>query len=90
MCNSLDGMLHEFLEASGVPPEGIVVRDAVHASKKKRKEVEGVWVACRDEDEDREREKSESHSDSDVDAHDEKDEMIWWSWEGKLVGFSDW
>ena len=84
MSNPLDGTLHEFLEASGVPPEGIVVRDAVHASKKKRKEVEGVSVACRDG----EREKSESHSV--IDAHDEKDEMIWWSWEGKLVGFSDW
>lgn len=28
-------------------------------------------------------------------AHDpllkqDDDEMIWWSWEGKLVGFSDW
>ena len=21
---------------------------------------------------------------------DEDDEMIWWSWDGKIVGFADW
>ena len=49
--------------------------------KGRKRRVEGVWVVCRgaaDEEDEPEREE------------DESDEMIWWSWDGKLVGFSDW
>ena len=49
--------------------------------KVRKRRVEGVWVVCRGAvDESDEPEKEE----------DESDEMIWWSWDGKLVGFSDW
>ena len=61
--------------------------------------TEGVWIACQgskggadwgvatsenasdDEDENGEEEGAEE---------DEDDEMIWWAWDGKIVGFSDW
>ena len=74
MSITLDRMLQESLDASKNPSEQ--AGDKPSSSKKKRKEVEGVWVACRDEN-------------TLYDA-DETDEMIWWSWDGKLVGFSDW
>ena len=47
--------------------------------------TEGVWVTCR----------SGSTEDTNVDRGDrkpeaEEDEMIWWEWDGKITGFSDW
>ncbi|KAF7301015.1 hypothetical protein MIND_00665100 [Mycena indigotica] len=48
----------------------------IRATKRKQK-VEGVWVGCRTTSEL-------------LDGEDEEDEMIWWSWDGKIVGFSDW
>jgi hypothetical protein len=77
MSTTLDGMLQEFLDASKISSER--VGDKPSASKKKRKEVEGIWVACRD-----------GKGENTLAAHEEKDEMIWWSWDGKIVGFSDW
>lgn len=29
-------------------------------------------------------------NDSENEGEDEEDELIWWSWDGKLEGFSDW
>ena len=53
----------------------------------KKNHVEGVWITSR----------AGIQKDimDDALAHDplleaDDDEMIWWSWEGKLVGFSDW
>ena len=47
--------------------------------KGRKRRVEGVWVVCR------------GAADEEVEGEeDESDEMIWWSWDGKLVGFSDW
>ena len=56
--------------------------------KKDAKRVEGVWVVNCESGVGRalpeylggETDRKES----------DEDEMIWWSWEGKLVGFSDW
>ncbi|KIM78003.1 hypothetical protein PILCRDRAFT_608143 [Piloderma croceum F 1598] len=75
----MDGMLGDFLEDSGL-------RYGETRTKKKRKggRIEGVWIRCRgsvsgvDEEE------------RDDGEEDEDDEMIWWSWDGKIVGFSDW
>jgi hypothetical protein len=75
----MDGMLADFLEDSGL-------RDGeTRMKKKKGSRVEGVWIRCRGSasgvDEEEERDDGEE---------DEEDEMIWWSWDGKIVGFSDW
>jgi hypothetical protein len=47
--------------------------------KRAGKKVEGVLVEC-----DRRQEQ-----DGDDCENDEDDEMIWWSWDGKIVGIGD-
>ena len=51
----------------------------------KKNHLEGVWITSR---------AGLQKDTMDGLAHDpllnQDDEMIWWSWEGKLVGFSDW
>ena len=49
--------------------------------------TEGVWVCSKDG----------PHAEVGLDNQDgtmgevsEEDEMIWWAWEGKIVGFSEW
>ncbi|KAJ7062835.1 hypothetical protein C8F01DRAFT_1368541 [Mycena amicta] len=55
--------------------------DAGNGKKRGQKKVEGVWIACRaDVEPERTR----------IEDEDEDDEMIWWSWDGKLVGLSEW
>ena len=53
--------------------------------KKKGPKVEGVWVKSREGCEDVE--PGEKKAGDEV---KEEDEMIWWSWDGSIVGFSDW
>jgi len=72
----MESALEEFLEESGVQRGD---QDGRKTGKGNKKRVEGVWVVCR--------EAGGSEVDEPV---NEDDEMIWWSWEGKLVGFSDW
>ncbi|KAF7331482.1 hypothetical protein MKEN_00027000 [Mycena kentingensis (nom. inval.)] len=53
--------------------------DEANGKKRTSKQkVEGVWVRCRAE------------SSLAPQSSDEEDEMIWWSWDGKIVGFSEW
>jgi hypothetical protein len=80
----MDGVLSEFLEESGVSA-GLAANGVTQGRCAKRKKfgVEGVWVGCR----------GASASASVEDLRDEvaeEDEMIWWSWDGKIIGFSDW
>jgi hypothetical protein len=46
--------------------------------------TEGVWVSCAGRALDIHHDLSE---DGDV---QEEDEMIWWAWDGKIAGFSEW
>jgi hypothetical protein len=76
----------EFLDASGLS-----CGERKRKAKKKVVKTEGVWIGCRggtgkDEDEggDRDRDRKDSS------VEEEADEMIWWSWDGKIVGFRDW
>ncbi|KAI0092888.1 hypothetical protein BDY19DRAFT_990564 [Irpex rosettiformis] len=60
----------------------------VSAKAKKRTfgiKTEGVWISCR----------ASSGAKENADGMtgtslEEEDEMIWWQWNGKVVGFSDW
>ena len=53
--------------------------------RKTRVEVEGVWITDREG-----LVPSEGLDCKDSAVKDERDEMIWWSWEEKIVGFSEW
>ncbi|KZT67010.1 hypothetical protein DAEQUDRAFT_729609 [Daedalea quercina L-15889] len=81
LTRSLEGTLQSFLDDA-------CSQDGTAQPKRKGMikgvKIEGVWVGCRS---------------SDVGAsmrlggdaeEDEEDEMIWWVWNGKIVGFSDW
>ncbi|KAK0205822.1 hypothetical protein DFS33DRAFT_1498503 [Desarmillaria ectypa] len=48
-------------------------------TSKKKAKIEGLWVACQ-----------KPSTDLGTDVKNEEDEMIWWSWDGKLVGFAGW
>ena len=43
--------------------------------------TEGVWIGCRAEP---------AIKEGTLEQTQEEDEMIWWQWDGKIVGFSDW
>ena len=73
-------MLHDFLDLSGIgfstPPS--------QPKHLKKNHIEGVWITCRAG--------IQKEITDDVVAHDillapDEDNMIWWSWEGKLAGF---
>ncbi|OAX35751.1 hypothetical protein K503DRAFT_784850 [Rhizopogon vinicolor AM-OR11-026] len=78
LSGAFDALLDEFLEASGE-------HSAQNDVKKKKKggKVEGVWIRGR---------KGVTEEMKSIENGDipEEDEMIWWTWDGKLVGFADW
>ena len=49
--------------------------------------TEGVWVGCRSSSV---VEGVRLDGGGDGEEIDEEDEMIWWVWDGKIVGFADW
>ncbi|KAF6743553.1 hypothetical protein DFP72DRAFT_1177898 [Ephemerocybe angulata] len=94
---SLESSLEAFLEKSKAPPPlppalpdqstGKSLSAAAAKEKKEKKKMrlkqqlsEGVWVTA----------KAGLKIPESVRAEREEDEMIWWSWDGKIVGFSDW
>ncbi|KAH9916820.1 uncharacterized protein B0H18DRAFT_1037342 [Fomitopsis serialis] len=68
--------------------EGTLQSSSMMRTKKKGlargAKTEGVWVGCSSSNL-----AAGMQLGSDVDE-DEADEMIWWVWDGKIVGFSDW
>ncbi|KAG5350784.1 hypothetical protein C0989_009293 [Termitomyces sp. Mn162] len=80
---TLEGALDLFLEESGINGEDVQITKPRKVSKK-GKAVEGVWVVGRDGLD------TTLGKDPVRGSDDEWDEMIWWSWDGKIVGFSDW
>ena len=83
-------IIDEFRADSNLPPiNQPSERARSNAGKKNTKSknrVEGVWIKSRKEvDEGNGLESSTLSTEI-----DEMDEMIWWSWDGKIVGFADW
>ena len=78
LSGAFDALLDEFLEASGKHSS----KDDVK-KKKKGGKVEGVWIRGQK----RVTEHAIKNESGEV---PEEDEMIWWTWDGKLVGFADW
>lgn len=62
-----------------------VDQDKSTQSKKKPLRIgvktEGVWISCR---------ASSSEAQDDANSVKEEDELIWWQWNGKIAGFSEW
>ena len=62
-----------------------------HSSKKNR--IEGVWITARSgvQRSSGAQYNSPTHAqESLIENENDADEMIWWSWDGKFVGFSEW
>jgi hypothetical protein len=80
MSPSMESTVDDFLEESGLPRPDTALGKKQRTHKGK---VEGVWITCRDGF-------GEADGDGGKVGDDENDEMIWWSWDGKLTGFSEW
>ncbi|KAF5363953.1 hypothetical protein D9756_001045 [Leucocoprinus leucothites] len=77
LTKQMDNALTDFLDETWSSP------NTSSGSARKKKPVEGVWVTGRGGLGDA------THSPEPTPAQEE-DEMIWWSWDGKLTGFADW
>ncbi|TFK71598.1 hypothetical protein BDN72DRAFT_837496 [Pluteus cervinus] len=106
MKSTMDGVLERFLEDSFPPPplsslsasSGVLddqknrMNGSRNGNKAKDKgKVEGIWVVPNKNEGTRGSGRGHGHDEGgDRHEEDEDNEMIWWSWDGKLVGFSDW
>lgn len=82
MTRALEGVLQAFMEDAGAtraPPK------EKGRARARGVRTEGVWIGCAGP----EAGELEWTSGGD-DEEDEEDEMIWWVWDGKIAGFSDW
>ena len=62
-------------------------------ARKKKVRVEGVWIEAARRDDQKENVAMNLTANYGKDGEDkglEEDEMIWWHWDGKIVGFSGW
>ncbi|KAG2014200.1 hypothetical protein CC2G_011042 [Coprinopsis cinerea AmutBmut pab1-1] len=75
---ALDTNLAAFLAESGIDASCDTIPPA--KGPKKQQKPEGVWLANRDG----------LNSASQHSLNADQEDMIWWSWDGKLVGFADW
>ena len=77
---NISGMMDKTLE------EFLSIDDGVRKGNAKPKRaktiVEGIWISCK--------EASKPRLSQSVKEAEEEDEMIWWSWDGKIIGFSGW
>jgi len=80
LSGAFDGLLDEFLEASN---ERSTSASVDIKKKKKGGKMEGLWIRSR-------KRASEQMIENDNGEIPEEDEMIWWTWDRKLVGFADW
>lgn len=78
----MEGVLEEFLNSSSAATP---LPKPTPAKKKAKntKMVEGVWVTTSASDDIVYERKGEV-------AGQEEDEMIWWSWDGRILGFEGW
>ena len=79
LCTSLDNYLADFLVESGQIPASC---DTTTTKKRiKTSKAQGVWIKSRE---------GSTLAESSKEDLAEEDELIWWSWDGKLAGFTDW
>ncbi|KAK7691094.1 hypothetical protein QCA50_006197 [Cerrena zonata] len=84
LTRSLENTLDTFLKDS-------IIHEGEESSNQKKRaprvgiKTEGVWVGCKAQTSELPSQKKE-----DGELSDEEDEMIWWAWDGKIAGFSEW
>ncbi|EMD41125.1 hypothetical protein CERSUDRAFT_121676 [Gelatoporia subvermispora B] len=95
LTRTLDGVLDAFMAESGCSRARTANKSK---TSKANTRAEGVWIACRGSkggadwcaDVSEEGCEDDGEDGEDEEVEDEEDEMIWWVWDGKIVGFSDW
>lgn len=86
----MDNTLNDFLEEVGVGDNRAGSSPHPRKTHKKGKKVEGVWVVNRGGPRANVGDGADQNRSERDEVAEELDEMIWWSWDGKIVGFSDW
>ncbi|KAF9074663.1 hypothetical protein BDP27DRAFT_1214101 [Rhodocollybia butyracea] len=87
---SLEHTLNDFLEETQVFVNTLESEAKPKLQRIQKQKIEGVWVTGRTSSDLLTPESISSQRESESEDHDEEDEMIWWSWDGKMVGFSSW
>ncbi|KAH7881136.1 uncharacterized protein C8R40DRAFT_18202 [Lentinula edodes] len=87
--NSMEHILNDFLEETRlfVDPS---LENKPKSKRTQKQKVEGVWVARRTLSLNTPSASMSGEQENADQGQDEEDEMIWWSWDGKIVGFSSW
>ncbi|KAJ4472510.1 hypothetical protein C8J55DRAFT_520268 [Lentinula edodes] len=87
--NSMEHTLNDFLEETRlfVDPS---LENKPKSKRTQKQKVEGVWVARRTLSLNAPSAPLSGEQENADQGQDEEDEMIWWSWDGKIVGFSSW
>ena len=86
--DSLELALQEFLNKSGLGKGDVGFNTDARTTKAGK--IEGVWITTRAGLIGEDLRGSKPATGPQGQDGPEDDEMIWWSWDGKLVGFSDW
>ncbi|KDR74289.1 hypothetical protein GALMADRAFT_250076 [Galerina marginata CBS 339.88] len=83
---SLESSLQDFMNTSGLGSPDVEADTNIKHTK--RSTVEGVWITTQGGL----RCVQDANPATNLEGADrtEDDEMIWWSWDGKFVGFADW
>ncbi|KAI5987102.1 hypothetical protein EDD15DRAFT_2174247 [Pisolithus albus] len=102
---ALEAFLDAFLDMSSDNKKSKTTRTTTGRQRHRQgnSRVEGIWVrACRSDSSEHQSNEPvevkgiETGSEVETDGEgadediDEQDELIWWSWDGKLTGFADW
>lgn len=85
----MEAILEAFLCESGEVPREEETSARAGAKKKQKGRVEGIWIRARGSDA-RDGEPGRNWDEDEDEDVAEEDEWIWWSWDGKLMGFADW
>lgn len=91
LTRTMEGVLHAFLEDAGCVSEP--AKQSKKKSARKGAKTEGVWLGCKGSSAtgaDMAIIQDEAFEGKEDDEVEEDDEMIWWVWDGKIVGFADW
>ncbi|KAJ3936165.1 MAG: hypothetical protein NXY57DRAFT_987028 [Lentinula lateritia] len=87
--NSMEHTLNDFLEETRLFVDPFL-ENKPKSKRTQKQKVEGVWVARRTLSLNAPSALMSGEQENADQGQDEEDEMIWWSWDGKIVGFSSW